>query len=235
MSRKAGSTRRSPITTAPCTATANSLRQARRWRAPRRHGSGKYNKNKQAEAAARAAAEEAQRKAAAEARAAQSQPAEPAGPATQNTVAQTTGPQAVAVIPQPRPSPSIPPNIATKIATKLAPQIAAKPAAAAYAAVPLPRPKPPVTTLAATPAHADTAVPLPPPRRQALEHRQSREQRAAAHRHGSRVIREVWTDAHGRPLSAREVREIKRLLHESDSRSAGRGTRGDASFDKVWR
>ncbi len=135
------------------------------------------------------------------------------------------GPHAVAAIPQPAPAP--------EPAAKIVPDIAPKTTEATYAAVPLPKPKPPTMKLASVPAHAESGVPLPP-RRQALAHQQRPEQRTAAHTRKPQVIREVWTDAHGRPLSAREVREIKRLLHESDSRSAGR-SRGDASFDKVWR
>jgi hypothetical protein len=50
-----------------------------------------------------------------------------------------------------------------------------------------------------------------------------------------RASREVWVDEHGRPLSARQVRELKRLLHESDNRGTRRYRGASTSFDRAWR
>jgi hypothetical protein len=54
----------------------------------------------------------------------------------------------------------------------------------------------------------------------------------------------VWIDEHGRPLSAREIHEIKRLLREGDGRGSRRSGRAparyhragsNATFEDIWR
>jgi hypothetical protein len=54
----------------------------------------------------------------------------------------------------------------------------------------------------------------------------------------------VWIDEYGRPLSAREIQNIKRLLREGDGRSARRSERApvryhragsNTTFEDIWR
>jgi hypothetical protein len=54
----------------------------------------------------------------------------------------------------------------------------------------------------------------------------------------------VWTDEHGRPLSAREIQNIKRLMREGDGRGARRSERApvryhragsNTTFEDIWR
>jgi hypothetical protein len=102
--------------------------------------------------------------------------------------------------------------------------------------VPLPRPKPQAPQVAsATPVQqpAQTSQPKEAGYQRVAPNIYVRDL-AREHKHVPYAGNEVWTDEHGRPLSAHEVREIKRLLHESDRRGTRRD-RAESSFDRVWR
>ena len=65
---------------------------------------------------------------------------------------------------------------------------------------------------------------VPPPKERDRNVHKTNDRKTAARRHAPDMT-EVWTDEHGRRLSAREIRELKRQMHESGDRGSRRAYR----------
>jgi hypothetical protein len=102
----------------------------------------------------------------------------------------------------------------------------------------------PAKTVTTEPAETEQKTQTPQPGERKHSASQTVERKSSRHERASHTTSSVWIDEHGRPLSAREIQNIKRLLREGDGRSARRSERApvryhragsNTTFEDIWR